>query len=109
MGMAFHFARNLTCLMLAVWAVFLSAEAIGLSQNAEKPMLLSGMVVDQVGAVVANLTIEIYPRPANSAAQPEKQTAVIPARTDQQGQFSASLLPGVYEVCVPLSEELPLD
>jgi hypothetical protein len=88
--------------MLAVWAVFLGIGTIGLSQIEEKPVRLSGMVVNHVGALVANLNVEISPRPADrAAAQPEKQTAVIPARTDYQGQFSASLLPGTYEVCVP--------
>lgn len=84
--------------MLAVWAAFLSIGTIGLSQSEEKPVLLSGMVVDHVGAGVANLNIEISPRPA---AQPEKQHTAMTAQTDYQGQFSASLLAGSYDVCVP--------
>jgi hypothetical protein len=101
MAMAFQSARNSTWLILAVGAVFLCAGTGGFPQSEAKPVL-RGMVVDQIGAVVANLTVEISARPADStAAQFEKQLAVIPARTDYQGQFSASLLPGSYEVCVP--------
>jgi len=46
--------------------------------------------------------VEIAAQPTgNTAAQPEKQPAAIPAKTDQYGQFSVSLLPGSYDVCVP--------
>jgi len=101
MTMAFQSGRNATCLMVAVWAVVFSAGTIGLSQS-EAKQTLHGMVVDPTGAVVTNLTVEIAARPTgNTAAQSEKQPAAIPAKTDDQGGFSASLLPGTYEVCVP--------
>ena len=87
--------------MLAIWAVILGPGTLCLSQSEAKPVL-RGMVVDHVGALVANLTIEILPRPADrAAAQPEMLPTVIQAKTDDKGQFSASLLPGAYQVCVP--------
>ena len=71
---------------------FLSAETSGLPQNEEKLVLLSGMVVDQVGAVVANLAVNISARPVeNAAAQRENQPTAITVQTDYYGQFSASL------------------
>lgn len=101
MRMTFQSGRNPLCLMLAIWAVIPGPGTLCLSQGEAKPAL-RGMVVDHVGALVANLTIEILPRPAESAAaQPEKLPAVIQAKTDDDGQFSASLLPGTYQVCVP--------
>lgn len=97
--MTFQFGRNSTCLMLAVWAVFLGIGTIGLSQSEAKPVLLSGMVVDTIGAVVANLTVEISLHTLDNAAA-QKKAAVITAQTDPWGQFSVSLLPGSYDVCV---------
>lgn len=85
--------------MLAVWAVLFGIGTIGLPQSEEK-LVQRGMVVDLNGAVVANALVEISPHtPDNAAAQ--KKPAVITAQTDPWGQFSASLLPGSYEVCVP--------
>jgi hypothetical protein len=98
MGMA----RNSICLMVAIWAVFFGAGTISFAQSEAKPVL-RGMVVEHTGTLVANLTVEIFARPSGGAiAQAEKQPAPTPVRTDYQGQFSASLGPGTYEVCVPL-------
>jgi hypothetical protein len=100
MGMAFQSGRNATCLMVAVWVVIFGAGTIGLSQNGEK-QTLQGVVIDHTGAVVANFTVEVSLHPAGtSAAQPEKPAAIL-MKTDQYGQFSAGLLPGSYDVCVP--------
>jgi hypothetical protein len=100
MGMAFQSGRKLVCSMLAVWAVFLGIGTAGFSQS-EAKQTLHGMVVDHTGAVVANFAVEISFHPTGTAAaQPEKSTAIL-AKTDQYGQFSASLLPGSYDVCVP--------
>jgi hypothetical protein len=86
--------------MLAVWAVLLGIGTIGLSQS-EAKQTLHGTVVDHTGAVVANFAVEISVHPTGTgAAQPEK-SAAISANTDQYGQFSAGLLPGSYDVCVP--------
>lgn len=88
--------------MLAIWAVFLGIRTLGLSQNEEKPVLLRGMVVDSFGAVVGNLNVEISTRTAgNTSEPPEKKPVAITKQTDSYGQFSASLLPGSYEICVP--------
>jgi hypothetical protein len=87
--------------MLAVWAVFLGAGGIGFSQN-EAKQVLHGTVVDSFGAVVASLSVEISARTArNTAEQFEKQPITITTQTDFYGQFSASLPPGSYDVCVP--------
>jgi len=101
MHVVFQSGRSSTCLMLAVCAALLGAGATCLSQNEAKPVL-RGMVVDTFGAVVPNLTVEISARPVGSvSAKPEKQPAVVPVQTDNYGQFSAGLLPGSYNVCVP--------
>jgi hypothetical protein len=101
MGGFFQSRRNLISLMLVVCTAILGAETRGLSQR-ETKQVLRGMVVDHTGAVVANFTVEISVRPiGTTAAQPEKQSAAIPVQTDNQGQYSASLPPGSYDVCVP--------
>lgn len=98
--MAVQFGR-ISWLLVALWAFLFCAGATGFSQSEAKPVL-HGMVVDHTGALVENLTVEISARPSGGAiAQAEKQPAPIPVRTDYQGQFSASLQPGSYEVCVP--------
>jgi hypothetical protein len=97
----FQSGRIATCLMLAVCAAFLGAAMMNLSQGEAKPVL-RGTVVDTFGAVVANLAVKISARPVGSAtAQAENQPAAITVQTDYYGQFSASLLPGSYDVCVP--------
>jgi hypothetical protein len=99
--MAFQSGRKTTFLMAAVSALFFGTGAIGFSQS-EGKQVLHGKVVDSFGAVVANLNVEISSRTAeNTAEQPEKQPVVITTQTDSYGQFSASLLPGSYDVCVP--------
>ena len=98
MGMVFQFGRNATCLMLGVWAVILGAGTAGFSQN-EAKQTLHGMVVDSIGAVVANALVEISPHTADNA-DAQKKAVAITAQTDYHGQFSASLVPGSYEVCV---------
>jgi hypothetical protein len=101
MGIAFQSGRKKTFLMAAVWALFFGTGAIGFSQS-EGKQVLHGTVVDSFGAVVANLNVGISTRTAeNTAEQPEKQRVVITTQTDSYGQFSASLLPGSYDVCVP--------
>ena len=97
--MAFQSGRKTTLLMAAVWALFLGIGATGLSQNEEK-QTLHGTVVDSIGAVVADALVEISPHTAGNA-DAQKKSAAITAQTDFYGQFSASLLPGSYDVCVP--------
>lgn len=86
---------------MAIWAVFLGAGTVGLSQS-EGKQVMRGMVVDHTGALVANRTVEISGRPSSGViTQAEKEPVPIPVQTDYQGQFSASLQPGSYELCVP--------
>jgi hypothetical protein len=98
--MAFQSGRKRVCPMLAVWALFLVIEAMGFSQNGEK-QTLHGMVVDHTGALVPNFAVEISAHPTGTAAAQPEKSAAISTNTDQYGQFSASLLPGSYVVCVP--------
>jgi hypothetical protein len=100
MGMAFQSGRHATWPMLAVWTVILGAGTIGLSQS-EAKQTLHGTVVDHTGAVVANFAVEISVHPGGPVAVQPKKSAAISTNTDQYGQFSASLLPGSYDVCVP--------
>lgn len=100
MGMALQSGRKSTWLMLAVWAAFLGAGTMGLSQSTDK-QALHGTVVDHTGAVVANFSVEISVHSAGTAAAQPEKPAAISAKTDEHGQFSASLLAGSYDVCVP--------
>ncbi len=98
--MGFQSGRKRTWLTLVVGAMFLGIGTMGRSQS-EGKQTLHGMVVDHTGALVANRDVEISGRTAGGTAQAEKQPAPIPVQTDYQGQFSASLESGAYEVCVP--------
>ena len=98
MGMALQSGRKRACRMLAVLAVLLGIGTMGLSQSEEK-LVQRGMVVDLNGAVVANALVEISPHTSDNAVA-QQNAAAITAQTDPWGHFSASLLPGSYEICV---------
>jgi len=101
MGIVLQFARNSACLMLAVCAAFFGTRSIALSQGEAKPVL-RGMVVDHTGAVVPNIAVEVFSRTSGSSSlQRKNQPATITLHTDHEGQFSAILPPGSYELCVP--------
>jgi len=69
------------------------------SQGA-KPVL-RGIVVDHTGSVVPNFTVQIRnDTAANATTQHPAAATVLKVQTDDAGQFSASLSPGSYVICV---------
>lgn len=87
-------------LVLMVSAALLQGGAANSSQDATK-VVLRGMVVDHIGAVVPHVTVELSVH-AGSAREKAEPLPVVKLEADPQGQFSAALPPGPYQVCVPL-------
>ncbi len=90
-----HRAKLLSCFLLA--AALNSAATVSNQPNT----VVRGMVVDPTGSVVPNFTVEI--RPAASANSTPTHTTASPmlrAQTNREGEFSANLPPGLYEICV---------
>jgi hypothetical protein len=63
--------------------------------------VIRGEVVDNAGAVVPALTVEIRTAvPRGSSSKPQADGSRLTVRTNREGEFSASVMAGSYDVCV---------
>lgn len=80
-------------------AVLLSHSLLISAQTADTTRI-SGRVVSPLGGTIANAAVAIHwnmPR-AVGPTQPQKTDLIL--ATDGSGRFSASLVPGFYDICV---------
>lgn len=85
-------------------SLFLQRQSVesNLAGERDNKSHLPGIVIDHTGSLVENYSyVEIRIVPARSSA-PVNQTAApwLRLQTDHEGQFSADLPPGKYEICV---------
>lgn len=78
-----------------------SAGNLGNPVSAQAKITLRGQVFDPTGSVVPNFAVEIFlAGSADSASKPRTQPPLLTVQTSREGEFSADLPPGSYEVCV---------
>jgi hypothetical protein len=72
--------------------------------NASAPPHLSGIVVDEVGAVISNAYVLVRPDTAGTMGMSRKKLELI---SDRSGRFEGKVDPGFYDVCVMSNVFIP--